>query len=164
MKARFLQFGLVVVLASLLVLAFLTVTALAAPGRGSATYATIVTNDVSAQLARRRISIPFGIDSPLRLSEDGQSATVTGPAGCPEEGSYDLRVMLTQHDAKGIAKGETSGACSQDTGAWQTEARALGSLQLSQGEAQACAVVVVHLAKGATTKRWCKSVTLTSSP
>ncbi len=164
MKVRILRLGGAVAIALLAFLAFYTAVSLAAPDeKTDGGYKAIVPADgTAAVLARRKISIPFGIDTPLALREEGQLVIVTGHTECPEEGTFELRVQVKQKSSKGIAMGQTSGVCDENVGQWQADAWAVDAKQLTEGEAQVCAVAVVHFDKGAATRRWCKTVRLVS--
>jgi hypothetical protein len=56
--------------------------------------ASAAVSDLSI-FARRRISIPFSINSPLKLNGDGTQFLATGPAQYPDGGdTYDLQVWV----------------------------------------------------------------------
>lgn len=118
-------------------------------------------NDVTI-LARRVISIPFGIDDSLSLSEDGQTATVTGHGDCVGGETYNLKITVSQDSLNGLAVGFTDGECASDGQiSWSAGVNTPDSNSFSSGEAQACGHVVVYFDKeGAIVHDWCKPVTL----
>lgn len=113
-------------------------------------------------LARRVISIPFGIDDSLGLSEDGQTATVTGHGDCVGGETFQLKVTVSQDSLDGLAVGFTEGVCASDGQvSWNVDVNTPGSKSLSAGIAQACGHVVVFFDhQGAIAHDWCKPVTL----
>jgi hypothetical protein len=164
MKVRILKLSGAVVISSLMFLAFFTVVSLAAPAGKAGRYEAIASADVAAVKARDFITITIsGVDGePLRLIRDGQLVLALGKVECSQEGTYNLRVMVFQQKTpRGIATGEASGVCSGDESEWREwQTEAVGTLQLTAGEAQICTVVVVHSDRGATTKRSCRIVSL----
>jgi hypothetical protein len=164
MKVRILQLSGAVVISSLMFLAFFTVVGLAAPAGEAGRYEAIASADVAAVKTRDEITITIGIDNsgPLSLIRDSRLVLALGKVECPQEGTYDLRIMVSQQKVpRGIATGEASGVCSGDGSEWREwQAEAVGTLQLMAGEAQVCTVVVVHSDRGATTKRSCRIVSL----
>jgi hypothetical protein len=114
-------------------------------------------------LARRAISIPFGIADSLELSADGQFINVSGHGECPEGAeTFKLNVNVSQDVTSAPAIGRTEGACpGGSTITWSAQAVASGSIAFEQGSALACGRAVIHFDKeGALTFRWCKPVTL----
>jgi hypothetical protein len=122
-------------------------------------YEAIASADVAAVKARDFITITIGGGGLIR---DSQLVLAQGKVECSQEGTYDLRVMVSQQKApRGIAIGEASGVCSGDEGEWREwQAKTVGTLQLTAGEAQICTVVVVHFDRGAATKRSCSIVSI----
>lgn len=114
-------------------------------------------------LARRIISIPFGIDDVLGLSPDGQIVQVSGHGDCVEGAeSYKLSMSVTQGSNNAPAKGRTEGACPSGSSIrWSTEAVTPRPHTLAPGNALVCGHAVIHTNKeGAVTFDWCKTVTL----
>jgi hypothetical protein len=165
MKVRMLQLGGSVIIASLMFLAFFTVVGLAAPAEEVGRYEAIASDDVAAVKARDFITITIGgggVDSePLRLIRDGQLVLALGKVECPQNGTYNLQVIVSQQKTpRGIAIGKASGVCGNESEWREWQAEVVGTLQLTAGEAQICTVVVVRFDKGATTKRSCEIVSI----
>jgi hypothetical protein len=121
----------------------------------------------SAIVARRLISVPFGIDSPLNMTADGQMIDVTGHGNCEEIGNtYNLRVNVTQESSGAKAKGNMQSTCQPDTQfQWSIAANANTVADFQPGSAQACGMVVIYPERGgAGVYRWCKTVDLVESP
>lgn len=118
-------------------------------------------NDVTI-LARRVISIPFGIDDTLGLSEDGQTVAVVGHGDCVGGETFRLKVTVSQDSLNGLAVGFTEGVCPSDGQvSWSVDVNTPGSKSFSAGVAQACGHVVVFFDhEGAIAHDWCKPVTL----
>ena len=128
-------------------------------------YNSIEENDRSGVtvLARRVISIPFGIVDNLPLSADGQVIQVSGHGECPEGAeTYKLNVNVSQDSTSAPATGRTEGACPGGSSiTWFAEAVAPGPIAFDQGSALACGNAVIHFDReGALTFRWCKPVIL----
>lgn len=114
-------------------------------------------------LARRAISIPFGIVDSLPLSADGQVIHVSGHGECPAGAeTFKLNVQVSQDSTRAPATGRTEGACPGGSSiTWSAEAVAPGPIAFAQGSALACGQAVIHFDKeGALTFKWCKPVTL----
>ncbi|MCB0074953.1 MAG: hypothetical protein KDE20_26025, partial [Caldilineaceae bacterium] len=63
-------------------------------------------------LARRAISIPFGIASPLTITQDGGQIMATGHGVCWEDGQmFDLHVRVAQSTTHAFAEGHTIDIC-----------------------------------------------------
>ena len=114
-------------------------------------------------LARRLISIPFGIADSLPLAADGKVIQVSGHGECPAGAeSFRLKVKVRQDGAPAPATGWTTGACpAGSTINWTAQAVAPGPNTFDSGSAEACGHVVIQTdKKGAVTGQWCKTVTL----
>ena len=161
MNARILSLSSIAVAITLAWLFYSALVAVAAPLEPPAVpkfQASAAVSDLSI-FARRRISIPFGIDSPLTLNGDGNQIFTTGPAECPDGGdTYALQVRVKQDAA--VAIGKTDGSCNASEQKWLVEANAVGAAIFEEGEAQVCAFTLIDLGKGAATKRWCRDVVL----
>ncbi len=117
----------------------------------------------AAIVARRMISIPFGIDSSLNLVADGQVVMVGGHGDCGDTGqSYKLRVDVTQGSTHARASGRLQSDCQPGTPfMWSTPAFAIPAFDFQPGTAQACGMVIVYSQHdGASVGQWCKQVTL----
>ena len=114
-------------------------------------------------LARRAISIPFGIDDVLNLSADGKSIDVSGHGECPEGAeTYKLNITVNQDSTSAPAKGKTEGNCPSGSSInWSTEALAPGPITFEEGSTFVCGKAVIHFEEeGALTFSWCKEVRL----
>ncbi len=165
MKRRLLLTGLGVVCALAAVALLLFVSSQAAPALADslAGQNDSVTQQDPTILARRLISIPFGIQDSLGLVGD-QEVLVEGHGNCTADGeTYSLRTTVTQGTAK--AKGNIQGVCQGGEGfLWSVSANTNPAKTLQPGDAQACGMAIVHTDhKGAIVKKWCKDVTLFST-
>lgn len=118
--------------------------------------------DGSALVVSRVISIPFGIDESLEISEGGQIVTVTGHGDCQGGETFRVTVKVSQDAFDGLAVGHTEGDCTAvESEGWSVPVNTPGSKTFSQGPALACGRVVVHFDhEGAIVHDWCKDVTL----
>lgn len=119
--------------------------------------------EASAILARRIISIPFGIDTNLAIIEAGGGVMVSGHGVCPAQGEYfQLKSTVTQAVTGVRAKGRTEAVCSASgPSLWSLQAVTPDSKRLEAGPAQACAQAVIHTREqGALVYEWCKDVSL----
>jgi hypothetical protein len=120
-------------------------------------------HDGTTILARRLISIPFGIQDSLALSDDGQVVTVQGHGDCPAGGQdFQLKVTVSQDSLNGLAVGHTTGQCvSGGRALWEVAVRTPDSKAFTPGDALACGHVIVHTRGGGdVVGDWCKNVTL----
>jgi hypothetical protein len=118
--------------------------------------------DGSALVVSRVISIPFGIDDSLEISEGGQIVTVAGHGDCQGGETFRVTVKVSQDAFDGLAVGHTEGDCTTvESEGWSVPVNTPGSKTFSQGPALACGRVVVHFDhEGAIVHDWCKEVTL----
>jgi hypothetical protein len=118
--------------------------------------------DGSALAVSRVISIPFGIDASLQVSEGGQIVTVTGHGDCQGGETFRVTVKVSQDAFNGLAVGHTEGDCTTvESEGWSVQVNTPGSKTFSEGAALACGRVVVHFdQEGAIVHDWCKEVTL----
>jgi hypothetical protein len=113
--------------------------------------------------ASRAISIPYGIESTLALNLEGASVSVVGHADCPDGGGrLRIRTLVIQNWSGAIATGSTADTCAGERQSWRAEAATWGQFGFEAGNAEACAVAVVHDQEedGAIAYQWCKEVTL----
>lgn len=165
MNTRYRHFLGVIGLA-LVILLLLGVLALQAPQ----THASrAVVNDALAGsdiVARRAISIPFGIDSTLMMNADGTVIETTGHGRCAPNGlSFDVHVTLTQSESGARAKGNTQESCIEgEEQLWSATAETFGPGTFQEGAARACAQAVTYIAflngDGSFIVGWCKDVEL----
>ncbi len=159
MNNRVLYLGAALILAVLAIGLLIVVTAVAVPAVANA--APPVREQAPDLFARRVISIPFGIDTPLAIVADGNAVLVTGHGICPEGGeSFQLRTTVQQDGA--MAMGRTGGDCvGGQSLAWEALALSPPPQQFQPGPAQACGMVrFFFLREGAIVHRWCVDVNL----
>jgi hypothetical protein len=114
-------------------------------------------------IARRLISVPFGIQSSLALIDE-KDVMVAEHGACSTDGErYKLSTTVTQGNVK--AKGYKQDLCQgNEMFMWATIATTNPSKSFKPGAAEACGMVIVYNRHaGANVKKWCKEVTLTSS-
>jgi hypothetical protein len=114
-------------------------------------------------IARRLISVPFGIQSSLALLNE-KDVMVAGHGACGTAGErYKLSTTVTQGGVK--AKGYKQDLCQgNEMFMWSTIATANPSKSFKPGVAEACGMVIIYNRHdGANVKKWCKEVNLTSS-
>lgn len=119
--------------------------------------------EYSSVLARRLISIPFGIAEALTLESNGQVVQVTGHGNCPAGSeSFRLRAQVTQQGVPAPGTGFTEGTCpSGGTITWSADVEAPEAFVFEPGPAQVCGKAVIHRPQGgALTFDWCKDVIL----
>lgn len=165
MKHRILILSTAVVSAFATVALFLFAASQVAPALADSASSSL---DLAVQqpetiVARRMISIPFGIESSLNLLGDGQIVQVSGHGNCGETGqSYKLRVEVTQGSTHAQASGRTQADCQPGADFhWSTPAFAIPAFDFQPGPAQACGMVIVYSPhNGASVGKWCKQVEL----
>ncbi len=117
-------------------------------------------------VARRAISIPFGIADTQQLSEDGTRLTVTGHAVCWDEGQmFDLRVRIAQSTTQAFAVGHSIDNCQGgERQMWTAVAEIESEEPFDVGSARACAEATEYATHGiADEHKWCKDVDLAQS-
>ena len=119
-------------------------------------------------IARRAISIPFGIDDTAQLADEGNLVIVTGHGEC-EEGAetFELRVRVTQGGNQAPAIGATSWSCA-NAGHWEVTARTPPPFAFEEGAAEVCPMAIVEVGPGGNVVRnqvsWgCQEVVLVDS-
>jgi hypothetical protein len=111
-------------------------------------------------VARRIISIPFGIADSVVMQNDGQ-VLVSGHGICGAGGEwYRIKVDISQEGVSAPAVGHTEALCQgDDPSSWQALASLPGPHSFQQGTGRACALAVIHYEReGAITYQWCKDV------
>ena len=114
-------------------------------------------------LARRAISIPFGIASPLTITQDGGQIMATGHGVCWEDGQmFDLHVRVAQSTTHAFAEGHTIDICADGARQmWQAPAPSGSDAAFAAGTARACAEAIEFGKHGiADEHRWCKDIEL----
>jgi hypothetical protein len=111
-------------------------------------------------LARRVISIPFGISDRGYLLGDS-SILVSGHADCGPGGDwYQIRVNVTQEGTSGQAVGRMEDQCMENgSGSWQVQAAVPPGQSFTAGPARVCAMAVIHYEhQGAVAHQWCRDI------
>lgn len=164
MKQRLLKFSLILLI-PVTILAVLMAVATNAETTNSAaldsSQPALNSNTDPSIIASRLISIPYGIDSPLPLSTDGQTVQVTGHGECPDGGeSFMIQVTLTQNGPQNRAMGVTQDNC-EGQSSWSAVANTPGNKTLTPGPAQACGRAFIFSPAGDTlVGEWCVDVIL----
>ena len=167
MKSRYFYFGLAVVSALLTVAVLLFAFSQIAPalakvdGGSSAS----VSQQSSTILARRLISVPFGVTA---VNVVGDQLEVSGWGKCDLGGTFNVRVNVGQQSARARALGTSGGfECNGDQKVqWSTTARIVSNHAFVTGEdVDACSLATVFPESGAAiVNKWCPKVELTGSP
>jgi len=114
-------------------------------------------------VARRLISIPFGIDASLPIVEYGNAVVASGHGTCTEGGSwYRLRVDVVQASTGARAMGSTEGDCLGGSALmWEALAVTPPPFAFEAGPAEVCAMVQVFPDHGSVVVgKWCADVTV----
>lgn len=127
-------------------------TAQAVPGDGPVIQAT------------ERISIPYGFDPTLPLSNDGDSIVASGVGACTDGEDITIAFTVTQSTSGATATGAWNGDCTGELQTWTGEATlATSSPTFTGGEAEACASAETRDTGSVTdTQDWCDPVVLTT--
>jgi hypothetical protein len=113
-------------------------------------------------IARRAISIPYGIDATLMLGDDGRAVAVTGHGDCLGGETFGLMVFVWQQNKPTIVGlAAVEGTCTGGTQQWSADAFAQGDGFFVEGDARACGIAQVRDVDNRTTAvHWCKDVRL----
>jgi hypothetical protein len=121
-------------------------------------------------LARRVISIPFGIETPLALSANNRLIRVAGHTGqvdCEAGLQFHVRVTVTQQSTGAVAEGHAQERCTGGSQTWEALATTRGRTVFESGEALVCGFATVRDRedRGAIifTRQWCRAITLTTT-
>lgn len=111
--------------------------------------------------ATRAISIPFGIASPVQLSDNGRHIFIEGHGGCAADQMVRVHVTVTQSTTGALARGHTQEFCTGDLQHWTIKAVARGPARFVAGPAEACGVARTRFrGKRTDTFQWCRDITL----
>lgn len=110
--------------------------------------------------ATERISIPYGFDATLPLTDDGGSVVASGLGACTDGQSITISFTVTQSSTGATATGVWNGDCTGDVQTWTGEgATATPSPNLAGGTATACAFAETSDEEGVTdAQEWCDPV------
>jgi hypothetical protein len=92
----------------------------------------------------RRISIPYGIASPLPLLAGGSQVVVTGHGGCPLGETVTIVISITQPATGAAASGETGAVCTGAEERYLLLATTTTSATLQPGPGEACGVATMR--------------------
>ena len=163
MKLRFFYLGLAVVSALLTIAVLVFVFSQIAPATaaGATRSQTGVSQQPSTILARRLISVPFGVTA---VNVVGDQLQVSGWGKCDIGGTFNVRVNVGQHSSNARALGTSSAfACSGDQKVqWTAAARVVSNHTFVTGEdVDACSMAFVYPDEGGViVNKWCPSVPL----
>lgn len=110
----------------------------------------------------RRISIPYGFDTPLPVLASGREILASGHGGCTAAEQVTVAITVTQSlGSPVIATGELVQTCTGELQLWQQIATTEPGSSLGDGPAEACGVATTR-ADGLVTDsyQWCKAVDL----
>lgn len=108
-----------------------------------------------------RISIPFGITTPLMLHDMGQSILVAGHGGCTEDQQVTVQVTLMQTSTAAVATGQTQEVCTGVLQLWSSTAVATTDVRFVAEPAQVCGVAETREGEAVTDRfEWCRDVDL----
>lgn len=113
--------------------------------------------------AGERISIPFGFNGALRLTDDNGSVVATGEGGCTADNEITIVFTVTQATSAQSIGGVWNGICTGQRQTWTNTPAATPSPNFVAGPAEACAFAETRDEEGVTdTQAWCDPVLLTS--
>ena len=161
MNNRIVYLGAALALAMLVILAMVLLFAAGTAVASRVERAVPPARDPGGISVSRAISIPFGIDSPLPIVQEGDAVLVSGHGICPAGGErYQLRTTVEQDGTR--AMGFTEGDCAGGAAlTWEALAVTPPPQQFQPGLAEACGMVQVFFPReGAIVHKWCLDVTL----
>jgi hypothetical protein len=114
--------------------------------------------------ATERISIPYGFDSTLALSDTGDVVVASGVGACDAGQEITIAFTVTQSATGAMATGVWNGNCTGELQSWTKEGTlATPSPNFSGGEAEACAFAETFAGTTVTDDQdWCDDVFLAS--
>lgn len=111
--------------------------------------------------ATRRISIPFGFDTPLPVLAGGRDVIASGHGGCTADQQVTVAVTLTQSTSGAVATGEWMNSCSGELQTWSLRVTAHTTSSFATAAAEACGLATAREGAYVTdTFDWCKDVDL----
>jgi len=163
MKSRYFYFGLAVVSALLTVAVLLFVFSQIAPAMAQsyAGNSASVSQQPSTILARRLISVPFGVTA---VDLVGDQLHVSGWGECDVGGTFSVRVNVGQHSSRARALGTAGGfECGGEQHVpWTLTADVVSNHTFNTGEdVKACSMAFIYPESGSViVSKWCPSVEL----
>jgi len=109
----------------------------------------------------RRISVPFGFDTPLPVIGAGRKVVVSGHGGCTAGEEVTVAITVTQTSSGAVATGQEQQLCSGELQTWSSVATAVSATVFANGPAESCGLATTR-ANGYVTDtfEWCKDVDL----
>lgn len=112
--------------------------------------------------ATHLISIPFGFNSILPLTDDGASVVASGEGGCTAGEAITIAFTVTQSTSGASASGLWNGACTGELQTWTSTSTPAPSPLFTVGAGEACAFAETRAGDSVTgTQNWCNDVLLT---
>lgn len=102
-----------------------------------------ISNRLPSISARRMISDP-GLNTPLRLEENGRKITVTGHLNCARGDEYEVQTSVTQRTTGALARGKSEGRCTGRPDSFSAISWAYDQALFKAGAAQACALMIIR--------------------
>jgi hypothetical protein len=108
-----------------------------------------------------RISIPFGITTPLPLHDLGRRILVAGHGGCTENQQVTVQITLMQTATAALATGQTQEVCTGQLQLWSSTAVVTTGVPFVAEPAQVCGVAETREGDAVTDRfEWCRDVDL----
>jgi hypothetical protein len=162
MKSRYFYFGLAVVSALLTVAVLLFVFSQISPALAKSSGSSAgISQQPSTILARRLISVPFGVNA---VNLVGDQLQVSGWGECDVGGTFSVRVNVGQHSSKARALGTAGGfeCVGEQHVPWTLTADVVSNHTFITGEdVKACSMAFIYPESGSViVSKWCPSVEL----
>lgn len=111
--------------------------------------------------ATRRISIPFGFETPLPVLSEGRDVVASGHGGCTADEQVTVAITITQSASGAVATGELAQTCSGELQTWYFRVTADTPDSFTNAAAEACGLATTRDGGYVTgTFDWCKDVEL----
>ncbi len=109
----------------------------------------------------RRISVPFGFDTPLPVIDAGRNVVVSGHGGCTDGEQVTVAITVTQTSSSAVATGQHEQQCNGGLQTWSSVVTAVSTSSFGDGPAETCGLATTR-DNGAVTDtfEWCKDVDL----
>ena len=114
--------------------------------------------------ATRRISIPYGYQTPLPIMNAGHEVVASGHGGCTVGQQATVAITITQSMNNAIATGEDVHMCTGQLHLWNATVTADSASLFTNGDAEACGFATTRDSSGEVTDtyKWCRDVVLVS--